>query len=292
MPHPRLWRPFILAVSYFFYGWIDPRWVLLLIGSTVVRHVRGAGDPRSPSERTRRRALWGAIAFDLGLLGTFKYLGFFVSSTDDALDGIGLGSPLPLLQVCCPSASRSSPSRRSRTWWTCTGARRGPPRWATWPSSRASSLTCVAGPIVRANELLPQLRTPRDPRAVLAGPGLFLIAGGLIKKTVVADELGAPHRGPGVQRSRRALRGRDRCWRSTASPARSTATSPATRTWRSGSRCCSGSGCRRTSTARTWPQPARVLAPLAHDAVALAARLPLHPAGRQPGRAARAPTAT
>ena len=47
----------------------------------------------------------------------------------------------------------------------------------------------VAGPIVRANELLPQLRTPRDPRAVLAGPGLFLIAGGLIKKTVVADEL-------------------------------------------------------------------------------------------------------
>ena len=47
----------------------------------------------------------------------------------------------------------------------------------------------VAGPIVRANELLPQLRTPRDPREVLAGPGLFLIAGGLLKKTVVADEL-------------------------------------------------------------------------------------------------------
>ena len=47
----------------------------------------------------------------------------------------------------------------------------------------------VAGPIVRANELLPQLRTPRDPREVLAGPGLFLIVGGLIKKTVVADEL-------------------------------------------------------------------------------------------------------
>jgi alginate O-acetyltransferase complex protein AlgI len=47
----------------------------------------------------------------------------------------------------------------------------------------------VAGPIVRAEELLPQLRTPRDPREVLAGPGLFLIAGGLVKKTVVADEL-------------------------------------------------------------------------------------------------------
>jgi D-alanyl-lipoteichoic acid acyltransferase DltB (MBOAT superfamily) len=47
----------------------------------------------------------------------------------------------------------------------------------------------VAGPIVRANELLPQLHEPRDPRKVLAGPGLLLIAGGLVKKTVVADEL-------------------------------------------------------------------------------------------------------
>jgi alginate O-acetyltransferase complex protein AlgI len=47
----------------------------------------------------------------------------------------------------------------------------------------------VAGPIVRANELLPQLRTPRDPRAVLAGPAVFLIVGGLLKKTVIADEL-------------------------------------------------------------------------------------------------------
>ena len=36
MPHPRLWRPFILAASYFFYGWVDPRWVLLLVGSTLV----------------------------------------------------------------------------------------------------------------------------------------------------------------------------------------------------------------------------------------------------------------
>jgi len=47
----------------------------------------------------------------------------------------------------------------------------------------------VAGPIVRANELLPQLRTPRDPRTVLAGPAIFMIVGGILKKTVIADEL-------------------------------------------------------------------------------------------------------
>ncbi len=189
MPHPRLWRPFILAVSYFFYGWIDPRWVLLLVGSTLVNTFAAQVIARSPSERMRRRALWGAIGFDLGLLGTFKYLGFFVSSTDDALDGIGLGSPLPLLQVVLPIGI-SFFTFQAISY--VVDVHRG--------ETRAASLGdvailqgffphLVAGPIVRANELLPQLRTPRDPRAVLAGPGLFLIAAGLIKKTVVADEL-------------------------------------------------------------------------------------------------------
>ena len=34
MPHPRAWRPFILVASYVFYGWLDWRWVLLLVGSS------------------------------------------------------------------------------------------------------------------------------------------------------------------------------------------------------------------------------------------------------------------
>ena len=35
-PHPGAWRPFILAASYFFYGWVDWRWVLILAASSVV----------------------------------------------------------------------------------------------------------------------------------------------------------------------------------------------------------------------------------------------------------------
>ena len=97
MPHPRAWRPFILVASYVFYGWLDWRWVLLLVGSTLVNTFAAQVIARSPSQRTRKRALIAAIVFDLGLLCVFKYLGFFVSEVDDALDSIGLGSPLPLL---------------------------------------------------------------------------------------------------------------------------------------------------------------------------------------------------
>ncbi len=47
----------------------------------------------------------------------------------------------------------------------------------------------LQGPIERAGELLPQLRTPYRFEAHLAGSGLFLFTWGLFKKVVVADRL-------------------------------------------------------------------------------------------------------
>jgi D-alanyl-lipoteichoic acid acyltransferase DltB (MBOAT superfamily) len=189
MPHQRLWRLFILAASYFFYGWIDPRWVLLLIGSSIVNTFAAQVIARTPSDTVRKRALIAAVAFDLGLLGVFKYLSFFVDSMDDALDGVGLGAPLPLVQVVLPIGI-SFFTFQAISY--VVDVYRGETRAASLGDVailQAFFPHLVAGPIVRANELLPQLRAPRDPRALLAGPAFLLIAGGLVKKTVVADEL-------------------------------------------------------------------------------------------------------
>jgi alginate O-acetyltransferase complex protein AlgI len=189
MPHPRAWRPFILLASYVFYGWVDWRWVLLLIASSVINTFAAQVIARSESQVTRRRALVAAVAFDLALLGTFKYFGFFVDEFNSLLDGIGLGSPLPIVQIVLPIGI-SFFTFQAISY--VVDVYRGETRAASLMDVailQAFFPHLVAGPIVRANELLPQLRTPRDPRAVLAGPGLFLIAGGLIKKTVVADEL-------------------------------------------------------------------------------------------------------
>ena len=51
------------------------------------------------------------------------------------------------------------------------------------------AVVTVAGPIVRAREFLPQLATPRNPRRIPAVGALFLIAGGLVKKVLIADTL-------------------------------------------------------------------------------------------------------
>ncbi len=176
MPHPSAWRPFILVASYFFYGWVDWRWVLLLIASSVVNTVAAQVIARSPSQIARKRALIVAVAFDLGLLAVFKYLGFFVSELDGALDSIGLGSPLPLLQIVLPIGI-SFFTFQAISY--VVDVYRGVTPAASLVDVailQAFFPHLVAGPIVRANELLPQLRTPRDPRAVLAGPAIFLIA--------------------------------------------------------------------------------------------------------------------
>jgi D-alanyl-lipoteichoic acid acyltransferase DltB (MBOAT superfamily) len=172
-----------------FYGWVDWRWVLLLIGSSVVNTFAAQVIARSESQAARKRALVLAVAFDLALLGTFKYFGFFVDEFNSFLDGLGLGSPLPIVQIVLPIGI-SFFTFQAISY--VVDVYRGETRAASLMDVailQAFFPHLVAGPIVRANELLPQLRTPRDPRAVLAGPGLFLIAGGLIKKTVIADEL-------------------------------------------------------------------------------------------------------
>ena len=91
----------------------------------------------------------------------------------------------------------------------------------------------VAGPIVRAREFLPQLATPRDPRDVAVGAAIALIALGLVKKVAIADFLARTVVDP-VFAVPQAYSAPDvAARRRTATPRRSSATSPATPTSRS-----------------------------------------------------------
>jgi alginate O-acetyltransferase complex protein AlgI len=189
MPHQRAWRRFILAASYFFYGCADWRFVLLLIASTVVNHVAAAVVARERAARARKTALAGAIVFDLGVLGVFKYFDFFIGSVNQMLGVFGLGAPLQLLNIALPvgvsfytfqAISYVTDVYRGR----CPLAR--PMDYAIYASFFPH---LVAGPIVRPGEFLPQLAAPRDPARIPAARALSLIAGGMFKKVVLADLL-------------------------------------------------------------------------------------------------------
>ena len=189
MPHPRLWKPFILAASYVFYGAANPRFCILLAFVTLANQVGALAVHRAAGERRRRLLTGLTVAANLGVLGVFKYYGFFTEDFGRLLDSFGLGLPLPLLTIALP-IGLSFYIFQAISY--VVDVKRGliePAPTLDVAVYLSFFPHVVAGPIVRAREFLPQLATPRDPKNVAVGAGVVLIALGLVKKVSLADYL-------------------------------------------------------------------------------------------------------
>jgi alginate O-acetyltransferase complex protein AlgI len=189
MPRPHLWKPFVLAASYVFYAAASPRYALLLAGVTLANQAGAVLVGRASEERTRKRIMAATVVVDLGVLGLFKYYGFFAGEIGAFLDSLGLGMPLPLLTLALP-IGLSFITFQAISY--VVDIKRGlirPAATLDFALYLSFFPHVVAGPIVRAREFIPQLASPRDPRNVAVGAGVVLIAIGLVKKVALADFL-------------------------------------------------------------------------------------------------------
>ena len=189
MSRPRLWRPFIVAASYVFYAAASWRFCVLLAAVTLGNQGAARLIHRTQAPRRRGRILAAAVALDLGVLALFKYYGFFAQSVDHGLGRVGLDLPLPLLTIALP-VGISFFTFQAISY--VVDVRRGhvePASTIDFAVYLCFFPHLVAGPIVRAREFLPQLRSPRDPCRVAVGSGIALIGLGLVKKVVIADYL-------------------------------------------------------------------------------------------------------
>jgi D-alanyl-lipoteichoic acid acyltransferase DltB (MBOAT superfamily) len=183
MRRPHAWRPFILAASFVFYGWWDWRFVFLLAASIVVNQVLAVAIHRAEPQHARKALLGLAVAFDLGILAYFKYTNFFLSSADNLLGTSWLTNvTLPVGVSFYTFMAISYVVDTYRRELVPTTLMRFAVFQAFFPH-------LVAGPIVRASELLPQLQEPRDPRRVDTSRAFFLIVSGLFLKVVIANHL-------------------------------------------------------------------------------------------------------
>ena len=183
------WKLLVLLSSYVFYAWWDWRFCGLLAASTALNQSAAEAIARSRTAATRRTLLVLAIAAGLATLGFFKYAGFFASSLANALGHLGLGAPLPLLQVVLP-VGISFFTFQAISY--VVDVYRG----TTEPASRLDFAVylaffphVVAGPIVRAREFIPQLRRSTAEPRLDGGRAISLILGGLFKKVVLAGFL-------------------------------------------------------------------------------------------------------
>src|SRR5208283_2250950 len=69
---------FLLAASYFFYGWWDWRFLFLMAGSTLFDFLIARGIGRSDDSGRRKRLLALSLVLNFTFLGIFKYFNFFV----------------------------------------------------------------------------------------------------------------------------------------------------------------------------------------------------------------------
>jgi alginate O-acetyltransferase complex protein AlgI len=183
MPRQGIWRIFMLIASYVFYGWWDWRFVFLLAASTVGNHVVAVAIYRASQRPARKLLLAVGVAFDLGLLAYFKYAGFFVSSFDNAFGTswiVNVTLPVGVSFFTFMAISYIVDTYRGELV---------PTSFVRFAVFQAFFPHLVAGPIVRAHELLPQLESPRDPRRVNVGRAYVLIVVGLFLKVVIANHL-------------------------------------------------------------------------------------------------------
>ena len=184
------WRKTLLLVaSWVFYGAWDFRFVALLIFSGVMNWAAAAVIARSREGGFRRAVFVAGIVTNLGVLGLFKYYGFFVQQMGAALHGLGWGRDLPIFQLILPIGV-SFFTFQGVSYLTDVFKRKIPAAGLLDVTLLMSFFAhLVAGPIVRASDLVPQFRAAPVLTREMASRGFLLIAWGLFKKTVIASDL-------------------------------------------------------------------------------------------------------
>ncbi|SHL05937.1 MBOAT family O-acyltransferase [Rhodothermus profundi] len=180
----------LLLASYVFYAWWKVEYLLLIVVSTLIDYLCGRAMGRCTTRQARRPFLILSLVTNLGLLATFKYLGFFADALEALLGLLGHPTEVPTLDVLLPiGISFYTFQTLSYTIDVYRGTLK-PERHLGYFALFVSFFPqLVAGPIERARNLLPQLHHPRKLHAAYLRTGFFLILWGFFKKVVIADRL-------------------------------------------------------------------------------------------------------
>ncbi len=205
---PQRWRlHWLVLASYVFYAWADWRFCLLMLTTTVVDFVAaqriaacdgGAGGTARDSEagtaaRPTCKKLWllFTLLINLGLLGFFKYAGFFATSFNALFAVIHQPAQIPIVELVFPVGisfyTFVSLGYSIDVYRRAVKPTRDFIQYAAYVSMFPH---LVAGPIIRWREVGDQLaHIPRRLASEHAALGCMFFAAGLVKKVLIADRL-------------------------------------------------------------------------------------------------------
>lgn len=182
----------LLAASLVFYGWWDPRFLSMILATSLLDFFVGNAISRSRSVFYRRAFLSVSILLNFGTLALFKYYNFFVDSLTEALQLSGLGSFAPRLDLVLPvGISFYTFQTVSSSIDVYRGTLKPTKNVIAYLSFVTFFPQLVAGPIERAGHLLPQFLQVRRFDSSTAIDGLRQALWGMFKKVVIADNCAA-----------------------------------------------------------------------------------------------------
>jgi alginate O-acetyltransferase complex protein AlgI len=190
---PRTWRNGLVAlVSLVFYTWGAGAYVFLLLSAIAVNYAAGLlmdADRYAERPRLRQAFLWSAVAWDVAILGIWKYAGFASRQIHALSSALGLADT-PVISLALPIGISFftfhhlsyvvDVYRRDRR------AQRSPVQFVTYI---AMFPQLIAGPIVRYREISDQLADVTRNRLSDFAAGFPRFAWGLTKKVMVADTI-------------------------------------------------------------------------------------------------------
>ena len=182
----------ILVASYYFYGASAAWYLIPLVVTSMVDFLVGIRLSKTERQVARRAWLIVSLVANLGLLGFFKYTSWLIGEINLGLGAAGVAFTLPALSIVLPPGisfyTFQTMSYTIEVYRREMAAARNLIDYMAfvtfWPH-------LVAGPIMRARNLLRQLETLRPVvSADEARYALMLIMWGLFKKLALADNFG------------------------------------------------------------------------------------------------------
>lgn len=181
---------FLLIVSYIFYGWWNPWFVVLMFAATYINYVCGHIIAQAPQDAPRRKAaLTVAVVASLSMLGFFKYFVFLQTNINHGIELFG-GTPFTIWQITLP-VGISFFIFQSMTYAIDVYRGEAPPArsLADFACFVALFPQLIAGPILRYSTVAEQL-VYREHNADLFARGVALFILGFAKKILLANPLG------------------------------------------------------------------------------------------------------
>lgn len=180
-------KSWLVLSSMFFYSWWNIAYLPLILVSILVNFAVGSALTRPPTRALSPKAiLIAGIAFNLILLGYFKYTDFFIYNIN-----LALGSALPLLHIVLPLGISFFTFTQIAYLVDAYRSQAKEYQLVNYALFVTFFPHLLAGPILHHKEMMPQFESERNKTVNYENmaKGLFLFVLGLFKKVIIADSL-------------------------------------------------------------------------------------------------------